>query len=224
MLRRNVKLAHSECLDAKQFFSPLIILMWKVQSLWALLTVLPSLAMIATEDQPPLDWRNWAGWSLWLAGLAIETCSKSTLEETDRDDSDAPSKRIACQSDAWSLWSVSRYPNYSGELFLWTGLYLAASSVFSRWWYVHSLSRTVDRVISSVCSKGARLVVDCHRVRRYRHNRVGNPAVRDAGEANVGLPPQVPRVRIALSRVHTRPSARPACLNAIPGISNKTIH
>lgn len=38
------------------------------------------------------------------------------------------------------LWSVSRHPNYLGEILVWSGLYLSASSVFSGWQHVGVLS------------------------------------------------------------------------------------
>merc|ERR1712004_737988 len=34
------------------------------------------------------------------------------------------------------LWSVSRHPNYFGEILLWFGLYLACSAVFRGWQYL----------------------------------------------------------------------------------------
>ena len=38
------------------------------------------------------------------------------------------------------LWSLSRHPNYFGEIMLWFGLYLSASSVFKGWQYLSVLS------------------------------------------------------------------------------------
>lgn len=38
------------------------------------------------------------------------------------------------------LWSVSRHPNYFGEMVLWFGLYISSSSVFSGLQYLSVLS------------------------------------------------------------------------------------
>ena len=38
------------------------------------------------------------------------------------------------------LWSLSRHPNYFGEILLWFGLYVSASSVFKGWQYLAVLS------------------------------------------------------------------------------------
>jgi steroid 5-alpha reductase family enzyme len=41
------------------------------------------------------------------------------------------------------LWSISRHPNYFGEITLWFGLYLSASSVFQGFQYASILSPVV---------------------------------------------------------------------------------
>ena len=38
------------------------------------------------------------------------------------------------------LWSLSRHPNYFGEILLWFGLYISASSVFKGWQYMVRLA------------------------------------------------------------------------------------
>merc|ERR1712045_882745 len=38
------------------------------------------------------------------------------------------------------LWSISHHPNYFGEILLWFGLYISASSVFQRFQYLSVLS------------------------------------------------------------------------------------
>ena len=38
------------------------------------------------------------------------------------------------------LWSLSRHPNYFGEILLWFGLYFSASTVFRGWQYLAVLS------------------------------------------------------------------------------------
>lgn len=34
------------------------------------------------------------------------------------------------------LWAYSRHPNYLGEIWLWTGLFLSAASVLRGWQYI----------------------------------------------------------------------------------------
>ena len=38
------------------------------------------------------------------------------------------------------LWSISRHPNYFGEILMWSGLYLSASSVLSGWEHISVIS------------------------------------------------------------------------------------
>lgn len=45
------------------------------------------------------------------------------------------------------LWSVSRHPNYFGEILLWLGLYLSASSVFRRTEYLCVLCPITDLLL-----------------------------------------------------------------------------
>lgn len=45
------------------------------------------------------------------------------------------------------LWSVSRHPNYFGEILLWLGLYLSASSVLQRTEFLCVLCPIVDLLL-----------------------------------------------------------------------------
>lgn len=75
-----------------------------------------------------MGYRDYAGWGLWLTGVLIESVAdfqKYTFRWN-------PANR-----DKWissGLWGIVRFPNYLGEMMLWIGLYLSASSTFKGGW------------------------------------------------------------------------------------------
>ena len=96
--------------------------------LWVFITLLPTLILNSKQKDKPLGYRDYAGWGLWLAGMLIESIAdfqKYTFRQN-------PSNH-----DKWissGLWGIVRFPNYLGEMMLWTGLYLSASSTFEGVW------------------------------------------------------------------------------------------
>lgn len=90
---------------------------------------MPSLLVITKREQPALNWKDWLGWSLFVVGFTIECVAdyqKSHFRHLDPANWD---KLVTS-----GLWSVSRHPNYFGEILLWIGLYLTASRTFVGWY------------------------------------------------------------------------------------------
>ena len=111
---------------AKTDFTTFLVF-WTLQGLWVFITLLPTLLLNASEHNPPLGARDFIGWTMWLAGLTIEAMAdmqKSSFK------ADLANKDKFISS---GLWSISRHPNYFGEILLWFGLYLSASSALKGW-------------------------------------------------------------------------------------------
>lgn len=108
----------------------LMLLYWTIQGLWVYMTTLPTLMLNSTKENPPLTWKDYLGWSIWTAGFCIEVVAdyqKSVFRSNP-----ANHKKFITTG----LWSIVRYPNYLGEILLWFGLFLPASSIMRGWQYL----------------------------------------------------------------------------------------
>ncbi|GFY60253.1 hypothetical protein TNIN_500111 [Trichonephila inaurata madagascariensis] len=97
---------------------------WTMQGVWVFITLLPSLLLLSRPDFVPLSNRDYFGFSLWILGFGIEVTAdfqKSVFTNM------AENKGKYINT---GLWSISRHPNYLGEILLWFGLYFSASSTF----------------------------------------------------------------------------------------------
>ena len=93
--------------------------------LWVLLTLLPTLLLNSKKEDKELCTRDYVGWGLWLAGMLIE-CLADYQKFTFRSN--------LANNDKWishGLWSTVRHPNYLGEILLWSGLFVSASTTLS---------------------------------------------------------------------------------------------
>jgi len=104
--------------------SPSMFLMfWTIQGLWVWLTLLPTMILNLKQKDKELNYRDYLGFSLFAVGFMIEAVAdyqKSKFR------SDPANKNKFVNT---GLWSVSRHPNYLGEILLWSGLFLPASNV-----------------------------------------------------------------------------------------------
>jgi len=115
--------------NARRFF-----VAWTLQGAWVFVTLLPSLLAVGSATQPAVGWRDVAGWLTWLAGFTVEVTAdreKTAFLKEPRNQG----KFIRS-----GLWSISRHPNYLGEVTLWAGLCLSASSTFEGLQYAAVLS------------------------------------------------------------------------------------
>lgn len=102
-------------------------LYWTIQGVWVFLTLLPTLILNAKQRDEELCWRDYLGWTLWTVGFMLEAVA---------DRQKSLFKSEPANKGKWissGLWSICRHPNYLGEILLWAGLFLPASSVMKGW-------------------------------------------------------------------------------------------
>ena len=93
-------------------------------ALWAFLTLYPTLILNTKQRDQALTTRDYIGWSMWAVGFVIEAVS-DYQKYIFRSDPANNNKWITS-----GLWSIVRHPNYLGEIIMWFGLYISASSTF----------------------------------------------------------------------------------------------
>lgn len=107
---------------------------WNLQGVWVIVTLLPTLLLNDSSRNPRLGVRDYVGWALWAIGMFFEVTAD--LQKTMfRNKPENKGKFIRS-----GLWAISRHPNYFGEILLWFGLYISASSVFRGWEFASVLS------------------------------------------------------------------------------------
>ncbi|XP_069179894.1 uncharacterized protein [Procambarus clarkii] len=114
---------------------------WTLQGVWVLVTVLPSVLAVLSPRQRPLGARDYVGWGIWATGFLIEVVA-DYQKTTFRNNPANKDKFIKS-----GLWYLSRHPNYFGEILLWFGLYVSASSTFSGWEYLTILCPLMDYLL-----------------------------------------------------------------------------
>lgn len=107
-----------------------------IQMLWVWIVCLPLIFINTSSKQPSLTGWDYAGWILWILGYSIEVIADTSkyLFNTTR-------KGVTFMSDG--LWSVSRHPNYFGEIIMWIGIFLSSIPVIvneSKWEWLGVLS------------------------------------------------------------------------------------
>jgi steroid 5-alpha reductase family enzyme len=100
---------------------------WMGQATWIALTAMPVYMTntIHPDSQPSLNWLDSLGLGLWVVGFLMEA-------EADRQKNkwrqDKINKKHHEEFIHTGLWSVSRHPNYVGEVILQTGSLLISAS------------------------------------------------------------------------------------------------
>jgi len=105
---------------------------WNMQAVWVFLTLFPTLFLF---EWGKLDGKDpfvgqYVGWAIWLLGWLCEVVAdhqKLMFKEKPEN---------AGKFINSGLWSISRHPNYLGEITLWWGLYISAVTVYSEWWWI----------------------------------------------------------------------------------------
>ncbi|GAB2223830.1 hypothetical protein Droror1_Dr00004572 [Drosera rotundifolia] len=96
---------------------------WIFQAVWVWTVSLPVTVVNASDRNPSVDAALIAGSIMWLIGLTSEALA---------DQQKLTFKNSPTNRGKWcniGLWKYTRHPNYFGEIFLWWGIFVAASPV-----------------------------------------------------------------------------------------------
>ncbi|XP_005098593.1 delta(14)-sterol reductase [Aplysia californica] len=108
---------------------------WTIQGVWVLSTLLPTLIVNGKQDRKDeITKQDYVGWGMWTVGFLIEVIADHQKGVFKNNPANA-GKFITS-----GLWSVSRHPNYFGEILMWTGLYVSSTSVLRGWEHIGIIS------------------------------------------------------------------------------------
>lgn len=99
---------------------PRFMMMWTIQGLWVFMTALPVFIVNQSKENHSLSLVDYIGISLYLLGLIIEVVADSQKRSWQK----LPKKKSEFVHTG--LWTISRHPNYFGEIVLWIGISLVA--------------------------------------------------------------------------------------------------
>jgi steroid 5-alpha reductase family enzyme len=107
---------------------------WNLQGLWVFLTAIAALTAITSPIKSDLQLTGWIGIAFWLFGFAFEVISdrQKTAFRANPDNKG--------QFIQQGLWSISRHPNYFGEIVLWIGIAIIAFPVLEGWTFLALIS------------------------------------------------------------------------------------
>ncbi|XP_076349216.1 uncharacterized protein LOC143246421 [Tachypleus tridentatus] len=116
----------------------LMFLFWTMQGVWVFVTLLPTFVLNFSEKDRPVSNRDYVGWSLWILGFFLEVLADYQKAQF----RNSPSNKGRFINTG--LWRFSRHPNYLGEIMLWFGLYISASSVMKGYQFLTVLCPIFD--------------------------------------------------------------------------------
>merc|ERR1719502_1691772 len=115
------------------------------QMIWVWVVSLPVTFVNGDEDDPALNEGDYIGWALFLIGFMLQMSADITKfyfkQEADSAD--------FCDEGPWA---ASRHPNYAGEILMWWGIFISATSVFEipgndHWGWVTILSPLLTMIL-----------------------------------------------------------------------------
>lgn len=89
---------------------------WTIQGIWVWVTALPVFLVNGTARQSPLFWGDYASLALWVIGFVCESTA-DYQKYVFKSDPNNKGRFIST-----GLWSLSRHPNYFGEMLMWWGV------------------------------------------------------------------------------------------------------
>ena len=107
---------------------------WTLGGAWVFITMAAGLAVITSANQVALDGFFYVGLALWILGFGIEVAADRQKTKFRRK---AENKEKFISE---GLWSLSRHPNYFGEIVLWLGIAVIAVPTLVGWQYVTLIS------------------------------------------------------------------------------------
>lgn len=110
------------------------LLVWTIQGLWVTFTLAAALVTITTTTRKALDLFALIGLLMWVFGFVFEVLADY---QKSRFNADAANKGKFIQT---GLWSLSRHPNYFGEIVLWIGIAVIALPILQGWQWIALIS------------------------------------------------------------------------------------
>ena len=113
---------------------PKFLMTWTLSALWVFLTTVNAITLIALNPLEPIGIFFIMGALLWLLGFGFEVIAdrqKKHFSEQPKNEG-----RFITQG----LWSVSRHPNYFGEIILWAGIAIISLPFLSGWQFMTLVS------------------------------------------------------------------------------------
>jgi steroid 5-alpha reductase family enzyme len=111
---------------------PMFLRTWTLQGLWVFLTSVAAITAISSRKIIEPDFFLYAGSVIWIFGFLFEAIADYQKRKFRVDN---PKKFIHT-----GLWSLSRHPNYFGEIILWFGIAVIAFPVITGWQSVSLVS------------------------------------------------------------------------------------
>jgi steroid 5-alpha reductase family enzyme len=106
---------------------------WTIQGLWVSFTVAAALAAITAVEKIPFGIFGYVGILIWIVGFGFEVLADYQKNKW-RSIPENKGKFITT-----GLWSLSRHPNYFGEILLWIGVAIIAFPVVLQGWSLITL-------------------------------------------------------------------------------------
>ncbi len=107
---------------------------WTIQGLWVTFTVAAALVAITATNRKEVDIFLVIGGLMWFFGFIIEIVADSQKSRFSRNPENN-GKFIQT-----GLWSLSRHPNYFGEIVIWVGIAIITLPVLQGWQWVALIS------------------------------------------------------------------------------------
>ena len=115
-----------------KFSFPLFLRTWTLQGMWIFLTSIAAITAISTRKIVAPDVLLFVGGFLWLFGFLFEIIADFQKRKFKSKNKDG--------FITSGLWSVSRHPNYFGEIVLWIGVAIMAYPTLYGWQYISLIS------------------------------------------------------------------------------------
>ena len=110
-------------------------LMWfSISALWVFLTTFNAFTTILSNDDSSLDIFFNIGMFIWLIGFLFEVVADEQKRRF-RKNEENNGKFISS-----GLWSLSRHPNYFGEILIWIGIFIISIPVLEGWQFLSIIS------------------------------------------------------------------------------------
>ena len=107
---------------------------WTLQGMWVSICSTCALTAISSENGVNVDSLFYFGLSIYLIGLVIEIIADNQKSKF-RSNPENKNKFISS-----GLWSISRHPNYVGEIVLWLGISIMSFSTLSGFQFITLIS------------------------------------------------------------------------------------